>query len=448
MRVAAFFLCSVLMLGVALGAPKPDPACRRKVPLPPRLERFDNLLCDKNLKAALALSLAPKELQYRDEEKETPLFWPARMGLPPVVAKLIAAGAVVNTLNKSGDSILYQAVSERSLATVELLLRNGADPNLAGPGRTTPLTVAAATGDLKLCASLVEKGAKLDPDAPGATPLDSATGQNRDEVITWLVSQGAKVDKLTGEKRTALMSAALGAREKSTQTLIRAGADVALQDPQFGLSALAFACGQTALPQNRLQVVKDLLAAGAPVSVADQHGQTPLMMASGVKNLALLPLLAAAGADLKSAEGEGAQALAQAIVDHRRPTALALLELGAPARVVIHHDRSALFYAIEIADDLLVKALLDHGADPNEVRKERPISHFIALPGEVPPKPVEFTKTPLLDVVQGKRPALVRVLLAAGADPAFKDNFGRTALDYAKQQGSDEIIRLLSEAGR
>ena len=95
-----------------------------------------------------------------------------------------------------------------------------------------------------------------------------------------------------------------------------------------------------------------------------------------------------------------------------------------------------------------MKALLDHGADANEVRTERPIHHFIVLPGGVAPKPIEVKRTPLLDAVQGKLPKVVRVLLQGGADPDFKDQAGRTALDYAKEQGTTEIVRLLSAASR
>ncbi|HEX3914354.1 MAG TPA: ankyrin repeat domain-containing protein [Steroidobacteraceae bacterium] len=56
-------------------------------------------------------------------------------------------------------------------------------------------------------------------------------------------------------------------------------------------------------------------------------------------------------------------------------------------------------------------------------------------------------RTPLLLAVEQNRPAVVRLLLARGADPNVADNAGRTPLQQAKSKNLREIAGILEEAG-
>ncbi len=51
--------------------------------------------------------------------------------------------------------------------------------------------------------------------------------------------------------------------------------------------------------------------------------------------------------------------------------------------------------------------------------------------------------TPLMSAVGFDNTALVKLLLSAGADSKPHDKSGRTALDFAKHNRSDEIIQML-----
>lgn len=50
--------------------------------------------------------------------------------------------------------------------------------------------------------------------------------------------------------------------------------------------------------------------------------------------------------------------------------------------------------------------------------------------------------TPLIIASFKNRPALVKLLMAAGADPAVRDQWGRTALDYARRRGPGDPIAV------
>lgn len=70
---------------------------------------------------------------------------------------------------------LHIAVNEKNFDIVALLLKYGADPNIADWGGSTPLHWAAIIGDVSLLKILIEKGAKVNSqDLSGSTPLHEA----------------------------------------------------------------------------------------------------------------------------------------------------------------------------------------------------------------------------------------------------------------------------------
>lgn len=74
-----------------------------------------------------------------------PLHAAARMGLAGLAKDLVAAGADVNARAPSSGAtpLIMAALSERSLAVMEVLLEAGADPNTGSFDGTTPLMILA-----------------------------------------------------------------------------------------------------------------------------------------------------------------------------------------------------------------------------------------------------------------------------------------------------------------
>jgi ankyrin repeat protein len=116
----------------------------------------------------------------------------------------------------------------------------------------------------------------------------------------------------------------------------------------------------------------------------------------------------------------------------KRPEAVrALLDLGADARLA---TRPAAFTPLHsaVADDTgqaakeIVRMLLAAGADPNAR----------SASGGTPLHTAAFTG----DVV------MVRLLVAAGADPSIEDEKGRTPLDLARERNQTEAAALLHDA--
>jgi hypothetical protein len=87
---------------------------------------------------------------------------------------------------------------------------------------------------------------------------------------------------------------------------------------------------------------------------------------------------------------------------------------------------TALAWAVEQNDEALVELLLAHHADPNAVQKE-------------------FKNTPLMMALRNV--AIVKRLLAAGADVNASKHDGVTVLGLAEERGDAEVVALLRKHG-
>ena len=193
-----------------------------------------------------------------------------------IATYLMENGADPNIANDGGWTPLYIATDNRNIEggdypvrrpdmdhmeLIELLLDNGADPNLRMASSTetrtifthqwlheegaTPFLRAAQSGDLELLELLLEHGA--DPaiaTVDNVTPLQVASGigwvegvthewspEQTLEVVQLLIDLGADVNEQdTMDERTALMGAAHKGRSDVIQLLYDNGADLTIRD--------------------------------------------------------------------------------------------------------------------------------------------------------------------------------------------------------------------------
>ncbi|MCW5610113.1 MAG: ankyrin repeat domain-containing protein [Rubrivivax sp.] len=170
-------------------------------------------------------------------------------------------------------------------------------------------------------------------------------------------------------------------------------------------------------------------ATPAALAVRDGHGRTPLHVATFVRQHAALRALLEAGADHGALERDRYDAVTIAAVADDEPTLALLLAAGASAKLVTsRYDGTALIAAAHLGHDGVVRQLIRAGAPLDHVNN----LHWTALIEAV-----------VLGDGGPRHQAVVRDLLAAGADRRLTDRNGRTALDLARERGYSAMVRLL-----
>jgi ankyrin repeat protein len=288
------------------------------------------------------------------------------------------------------------------------------------------LRAAVRAGNLTAIKDLVRKGGNLNaPDENGWSLLHEAVLNSEITSLRYLLKQDVDPNVSSRAGVTALMLAVHDPAK--VEFLLAHGASVNPVSAE-GKSALILAAAQ----KRALPVVKLLVRKGAQVNQQDKRGGTALLMAARNGDVETLQLLLERGADphVIWKEGSvppenGANALDLACYS-QNPAAVKLLlargvSLDKRGRPLIF---AAMNGSLDIAQLLLAAGISANVADP-------------------------LGCTPLIYATQSETGnlALLKLLLAHGADPKTKARDGNTALSFAKRKGWTEAIALLQQAG-
>jgi len=105
------------------------------------------------------------------------------------------------------NAALWLAIKKNSAAFVEMLLTNGADPNVAGGYSMTPLMIASTSAKPEIVRLLIQHGAKVDiRDERGDNAVAYAVRGDAENIVL-LVSTGANINNVNKNGDTPLSEA-------------------------------------------------------------------------------------------------------------------------------------------------------------------------------------------------------------------------------------------------
>jgi ankyrin repeat protein len=325
----------------------------------------------------------------------------ARCNLLAVVFGLVAysirsASAQVTDVNAA----MLIANHGGDFARVQVWLDSGADPNARdGRGRTA---LMAALSEKRANAADFWERQKIDVNARdrnGATLLMYAAGAGNPDLVAFLLNHGAQVNARDRRGRSALV-----------MTVAWSNYDVKTSEDSY------------------VDAAGRLLAHGADINARVWTGWTALFYAVESGHQQLCQLLLRHGADVNLRDRSGCTALAMAVSQGSDTEIVRMLRQ--------HGARIGLIEAILLQDHAAIQQLLRGKLDD----KER----------------APFGETPLMLAAEEGDPALVRALLAKGANPNERRYDGVTALmlaftrrqwytwpyGYATQVNAEDAVRL------
>jgi ankyrin repeat protein len=411
------------------------------------------------------------------------------------VKQLLSArpAANVNQRSSDGTTALHWAVYNNDVAMVERLLKARADVNARNDYDASPLSEAAVVGNVDVVRRLLKAGADVEsPNADGQTALMTIARTSNVEVAKLLIASGAKVNASEQWRgQTPLMWAAAEGQPGMVKLLIAAGADVNARSrvnrwerqvtaeprmqarPSGGFTPLLYAARRGCA-----DCARSLVAAGADVNLTDPEGVGPLLLAILNFSFDTAAVLIDAGADIDKWDTWGRSAV-YAVVD------VNTLPTGGRA------DRPSLddTTALDILQRLLAK-----GANPNlqlklfppyrSLRDDRGADGLLTIgttpliraakAGDIPAMqlllksgarvdlPTASGITPLMAAAGNGSAGLdtrgrykteahaieaVNLLLAAGAKLDVRDRGGQTALHGAASWGWNGLVETLVAGG-
>ena len=419
-----------------------------------------------------------------------PLVDAARNGDKVALSVLLKNNADVNAAEADGTTALHWASSRDDLESAQLLLRGGANVNAANDLGATPLWIACENGSAAMVRTLLQAGA--DPNQAlllGETPLMVASRSGSAGVVEQLLGKGAAVNARAARGQTALMWAVAQRHADVVKVLLAHGADVHARSdvwsqlmavpphgvpkynreiPHGGDTALLFAARSGDLASARL-----LVASGANVNDADAWGVSATVLAAHSGFTGLVEFLLEHRAD-PNAAAAGFTALHAAIMRRDTRMAGALLARGAdanaPLKVWTPTRRSSkdhnfapelvgatpFWLAARFTQPDMMRLLLKHGATATVVHRgdyhaEEPVEPRSQVTNAVTAAAGMGGGVAWVQPDRRERETLmldaVALAVEQGVDVNLENTDGRTALDAARAQKFERVVKFLVDHG-
>ena len=394
------------------------------------------------------------DINARTAMGATALHIAAERGGADIVEYLLSRRADPKLVDKRGRTALLAALGAGEVKAAEALLRHGVDVELGDEEGTTPLHLAAAKGMESIFRALLDPLRKLEVDArnaEGRTPLHLAAAADQVEAARSLLAAGADMEATDSSGKTPLLLAIEAAREGVFGLLRRSDANL-LAQANDGATALHLACSAKSA-----DIFADVLGSGviAPDATGND-ASTPLhVVAKASQNPEYATALLERKAALEARDADSRTPLLVALRERAVELAGFLMERGAALDAEDRDGHTVLHYAIMCGAKAVYRKVLDtartdiddpmvDGSTPLHLAAQRgdlALTEELLVRGAARESANGKAQTPLLAALEHGAIEAALLLISKGVALDVCDASGRTAMHYAAQKNSPEVLR-------
>ncbi len=196
-----------------------------------------------------------------------------------VLAASLLPAFMETAMSDTNDTLLLDAAATGDNRAIASLIQTGAAVDPRDDQRRTPLLIATHANNLETARLLIEAGADVNAkDAIQDSPYLYAGARGHIGILKLTLSHGADLKSTNRYGGTALIPASERGHVETVDTLIKAGVDVNHVN-NLGWTALLEAIILSDGGERHQAIVKLLLDGGARIDIADKDGVTPLQHA-------------------------------------------------------------------------------------------------------------------------------------------------------------------------
>ena len=319
-----------------------------------------------------------------------------------------------------------------------------------GQSPSEALLIAAERGELRMAADALADGANIDTrDAMERTPLMLATERGDETMVNALLNLRANPSLQDRDGTTALLIATRLEDLPIVEALLAAGADVTLEN-RHGSNALS-----TANAAGATEIVAALRGAGARQSLEQQ-----LHAAIGAGRTDEVAQLIDRGVDVNARDTEDYRTPLMAALEHGHMDILRqLIEAKADPRLeatgIFTVGHNAITLAAQKASPWALGVLIDAGGTDDDLERalisgcaHTPALRVILETGRELnlSRRGDQGRTPLICAAEAGSVEAVSLLVEAGAPLTDTSDDGRTASEWARDAGHENVVSILRGA--
>ncbi|KAI3419182.1 hypothetical protein GPALN_006935 [Globodera pallida] len=273
-----------------------------------------------------------------------------------VVKHFVDNGQDMEVTNRDGVPGLMVACINGHANVVRFLLSKGARAGRTLANGVSPLHCAAKIGHLEVCKLLVAKGADINQKGANSSPWLTACLEGHLDIIKLFVDNGQDIEITENDGFTGLVIASSEGNANVVRFLLSKGALVDRTSDKKGYSPLSVAA-----KSGHLEVCKLLVAKGA-----DTHQKganiSPWLIACAAGHLEIVKLFVDNGQDIETTTGNGGTGLMVASNFGKAKVVRFLLSKGALSHRTDANGKKARDRAVAMGHEEIVELLTRHAS--------------------------------------------------------------------------------------